>query len=283
MTQNTPNDQVPRKKQLRIRESANLTVIDQILFSDSSIAEARKIIFNRFGEKYSGNTLRSRKAELEAKAATIEKVVTDNAIAKRELQKETAYVIKTMGQELQSILSVKLPLDHPLFKHAQNLRELLESVIRKTSELYEDIDILAIYRYIVNVQHLRIAKMQELELSMGLPMRDQADNLRLMKDLLTDLLEIHKVMGLKPKFGDPAQNLQANMGTNANEVDSMKRSREIRRRIDEIKKLPAAEQEQKMDEFKRELIDGTVDAKFTDIKPEEPKTPAPDEDVNAKK
>ena len=278
MIQNTPNDQVPRKKQLRIRESANLTMIDQILFSDSSIPEAQKIILNRFGEKYSGNTLRTRRRELEAKAATIAKVVTENNIVKRELQKEGAYIIKTMGQEAQSIMDLVIPAEHPLFKHAQNLKELITSIVRKSSELYAEIDYLAIHRYITNIQHLRIDKMHELELSMGLPMRDQMENLRLMNELIKDGLELHEEMGLKPRFGDPEQNRQANLGMDDKEAESMKRSREIRRRIDDIKKLPAAEQEKKMAEFKRELISGAVDAKFTDIKPDEVKKP--DEDKN---
>ena len=164
-----------------------------------------------------------------------------------------------------------IPPDHPQYKAAQILKELINSIVRRSSELYAEIDYLAEHRYLFNVQRLRMNKMQELELTMGLPMRDQADNIRLMQDLINEGIDLHEKMGLKPKFGDPAQNMQTNLGMDDKETENMKRSREMQRRIAEIRKLPSAEQEQKMEEYKRELFPGIADAKYTDIKPDDAK------------
>jgi hypothetical protein len=254
-----------------IRESKNLSAIDALLFSNATTAKAQKLITERFGETYSIGTLRTRRRELEAKAAEIQKVVTENTIAKQDLQKQTAYVIKTLGQEAVPIMDALIPPDHPQYKAAQILKELINSIVRRSSELYAEIDYLAEHRYLFNVQRLRMNKMQELELTMGLPMRDQADNIRLMQDLINEGIDLHEKMGLKPKFGDPAQNMQTNLGMDDKETENMKRSREMQRRIAEIRKLPSAEQEQKMEEYKRELFPGIADAKYTDIKPDDAK------------
>jgi hypothetical protein len=267
MAENTPNTQVVRKKQLRIRESRNLSAIDNLLVSNISVVKAREFITDRLGETYSLNTLRSRKRELEKKVIEMQKIMTAEIVSKEDVKKHSVYVLRTLEQETVSLMSSLLPPEHSQHKAVQNLKELINSIIRRSSELFAEVDFLAVFRYAINMQQLRIAKMAELEATMGLPMRDQADNLRLLADLVKQGIELYTKMGLKPRFGDPELNMQANLGMDDKETESMKRSKEMRKRVDEIKALPPGEREEKMNEFLRQKFPGiAVEAKFEDVK-----------------
>jgi hypothetical protein len=255
---NRQNVQVPKKKLFRIRDSKNLSAIDATLLSGVSLPEARKMIADKLSETYCINTLKARRLELKATAANMQKKMKAEYVAAYETKKDTVYILKTLEQEAVSIMNALLPPEHQQYKAVENLKNMITSVIRRSEELYADVDFLAVFRYAINMQQIRVAKMAELEVTIGLPMHDQTDNLRTLVDMVERGVNLYKGMGLKPKFGDPSQNRQANLGMDDKETESMKRSKTMQKRIAEIKKLPPEQQQKAFDEYRRELFPGIV-------------------------
>jgi hypothetical protein len=72
-------------------------------------------------------------------------------------------------------------------------------------------------------------------------MRENTVNINTFVDLLVKSIELHQLMGLKPKFGDPATNIPINSSNRSGEPTS-ERHVELQKKLAVINTLPEDQQ-----------------------------------------
>lgn len=210
MSENGPKNAKPRKL---LKESPRLKEIDALLCSGISITAVKVLIAEKYGERYSRQSLQTRRQKLRKLALEAKLARPDNEAATVKMIETMVYQLKIIGEEAERILDKKLDPTDPDYRQLEAFKNLVKSMLQRSAEMFEDIDFLGYLRFTINMQKLRMTKLFALELQTGLPMRDNTDNIRVMLDLLERGIQMHKEMGLKPKFGDPSINLRVNLGS----------------------------------------------------------------------
>jgi len=248
-----------------LKESPNIKEIDGMLMSSMNVPQIAKAVKDTFGEDYHRGTFKRRRWELRESLKSAKATLAKEVAATAAEQKSLTYELRTLEQSAVEVMKLELDPAHPQAKAVKALREQIESFMRRSAELFGEIDFLGVLRYTINVQHLRVAKMLELEMQMGLPMRDNAENLRDLRESVKDGIEIYERLGLRPKFGDPAENLKANMGGElSNGVGLSERQKQLKAMVDEVKALPPELREKRSRELLLQMMNrvAPVDAKI---------------------
>ncbi len=209
----------------RLKKSKKLMEIDALLYTHISIPTIQARVREKFGEEYSQSALKRRRIELQ--------VATDAAgnLAKLDAPRRTRPKAKDItklyadGKELVKIAEVVLPEGHPLKGLMKTFGDRLGSSFRWAAELFEDIDFLAYLRYIINAQHMRVARGLELEAQLNLNIRDTEASMDMLMRSIQTAIELYREMGLKPRFGDPDENRAANAGASVRETEDVRLKR----------------------------------------------------------
>ncbi|GEM_PF-3535332 len=239
-----------------LKDSPNIKEIDALLLSSLSILKIAGIVKDKFKEDYHVETFRRRRTELRKKVKMATAAIDSVAEIKASEQKSLTYELKTLEQSVVDVMKLEMAPGHPQAKAVGALRTQIESFMRRAAELFGEIDFLAVLRYSINVQHLRVAKMLELEMQMGIPMRDNTENIRVLFELTKGGIEMYKELGLRPKFGDPVENLKANLGSSEQStgVGLSERQRQLKAMSDELMALPPEQREKRSREMMHELV-----------------------------
>jgi hypothetical protein len=244
-------------------KSLNLQGIDAILLSGISLAAARQAVTEKFGETYCIKTIHRRRVKLEQAAREI-KAFT---VPKDPRADSLMYQLKTLGVELERTMDANVDKTDPSYQMLETVKKQIQSFLRRSAEYYEEVDHLGLIRYVLNTMHIRISMMHEMEMKMGMVLRDNTDNLVRMMDAIVSSIEVHQTLGLKPKFGDPTINLNVNVGAGS-QVNIGNTQSERNARLDEIEKALHGLQGEERDKKLRELVFkqvGLKDASFEEI------------------
>lgn len=248
-----------------LMKSPNLKEIDVILLSGLTLAEARQTLTEKFGETYAIKTINRRRLKLEKEVRDI-KAIT---VPKDPRQDSIQYQLKTLGEELQRAQEAFFDATDPRQQVLEQIRKQLASVMRKTAEYYEEVDHLGLIRFVLNLMHVRISMMHEMELKMGMVLRDNTDNLVRMMEAIVDSIEVHQTLGLKPRFGDPTVNLNVNVGAGGQINIGSSTQSERNTRLEEIetalKGLAGEERDKKLREIAFKHA-GIKDASFEEVR-----------------
>lgn len=203
------SENTPKKKQSRLNQSHHIKEIEAILASGCTLQAARKIIIEKFDENWAINTLQRHRNKLR-KLAEQAKVVKATKDAR---PNSLVYELKTMGMDLLKVMDIHLDPNHEKYGEVEALKKRISSFFRRASEFYEVVDHLAVLCFLVNTQLDRVVQQRELEVKLGVVLKEGAVNIKLLLDLAMSSLRAHQEMGLKPKFGDPTLNVQVNVGS----------------------------------------------------------------------
>ena len=246
-----------------LKDSPNLKGIDALLLSGISLPAVRVKVTEMFGETFSIPTYSHRRAKLRD---AIREVQTAAAI-KDPRADSLMYQLKTLGVELERTMDANVDKTDPSYQMLETVKKQIQSFLRRSAEYYEEVDHLGLIRYVLNTMHIRISMMHEMEMKMGMVLRDNTDNLVRMMDAIVSSIEVHQTLGLKPKFGDPTINLNVNVGAGS-QVNIGNTQSERNARLDEIEKSLQGLQGEERDKKLRELVFkqvGLKDASFEEV------------------
>ena len=209
-------------------------VIDSWLIArGSNVQEIQRRAKEELGIQISTKTLYVRKEKLLAAKQLVERSAAKQAQAEKEAEpkvvEEVVDEFLTIGKSLVPLIGAILPDDNPT-KHALlAVQTQMESVLRRSKEFRDNFDHLSEMRWLLNMMEIRIAKMFELEMQMGVPMRDNTSNIQAMMTMIKDSIELHQSLGLKPKFGDPKLNVTVNIGATHGQEGTELQSERLKR------------------------------------------------------
>jgi hypothetical protein len=255
--QNEEQEESSSRERIPLTKMHFLKDVDDLLISGKSVKEVQTLIRKRYGVEYSTKTYERRR----------KKLLTDLERVTKEPAKGTlAYELKTLGVLAEKLSELKLDSDHPEFKLVETFKTQLNSFLRRSAELFDDVDHLAYLRYALNLMQMRIAKMFELEMNMGLIMRDNTANLQALVSMVEKSIEIHQSLGLKPRFGDPKINLSVNVGAGGTLQVNELQSERVKRLRDIVAALENADPEERV-RLRQELLFKriAVEAEFEQI------------------
>ena len=194
-------------------------IIDRILMLEKWVTSAQKRLKDEEGISVNIQTLRYRKVELVKAKALLEVGIAKQQEAERKgdpkTVEETVDTFLTLGKTALSIVDLVLEDGNPQKNVLLVVQSQMASVLRRAKEFRDGFHHLSEMRWLLNLQEIRIAKMFELEMQMGLPMRDNLANIQGMMGMIKDSIELHQSLGLKPRFGDPKLNININVGGTA--------------------------------------------------------------------
>lgn len=261
MSENVIENKKPPKL---LMESPNLKEIDALLLSGISLPAVKVKVTEQFGETYSLPTYSHRRAKLRAAIADVKAVTVPNDPR----QDSIMYQLKTLGVELEKTMDVKVDKTDPSYQMLETVKKQIQSFLRRSAEYYEEVDHLGLIRYVLNMMHIRISMMHEMEMKMGMVLRDNTDNLVRMMEAIVDSIEVHQTLGLKPKFGDPTINLNVNVGSGS-QVHIGNTQSERNTRLEEVERalqgLEGEERDKKLREIMFKHV-GIKDASFEEVK-----------------
>lgn len=256
-----------------LKDSPNAKDIDTLLLTPASIPEIRALITQKMGETWGISTLKKRRYELRAglvaAKAEADKMTAAKETEDRGTKASFVYELKTMQQSVVELLKLEVTPDHPQYKVLQQVKDQITSFLRRSAEFFSEIDHLATLRYAINLQQMRVSKMYELELAMGMILRDNSANIDMLVNMVAKSIEIHQSLGLKPKFGDPTLNLQINLGTGGQPAASesqTERYKRLKAFTDELNSVPPEKREMKRRELLSRLFPGMISADYQVIK-----------------
>ena len=257
----TENKKIPKK----LVNSPFLKEIDALLLSGISLPDVKAKVTEKYGETFSLPTYCNRRANLKSQVKSIQAL----SVPKDPRQESIAYQLKTLGEDLEKAKDAMLDPSDPRKAVLDQIHKQLTSVLRKTAEYYEEVDHLGLIRFVLNMMHVRISMMHEMELKMGMVLRDNTDNLVRMMEAITESIEVHQTLGLKPRFGDPTVNLNVNVGAGG-QVNIGKNTQSERNvRLEEVEKalmgLTGEARDQKLRDIAFKRV-GISDASFSEVK-----------------
>ena len=251
-----------------LKKSKNIKEIDELLASAKTLEVIKEEVLTRFGERYSLKTYSKRRIKLDAMAKRTRQVETRDRNLQKEIDK-IGYELTTLGEAAHAVMTLAPESSDPMYNTIKAFQTQVASLLRRASELYNDFDHLGNLRYALNTMQLRIAKMFELELQMGMILKDNTYNLETFVDMIDKSVKIHQSLGLKPKFGDPVLNLHVNVGqggtANVNTELQSERFNRLKAKSEELAKLPPEKREEARKAMLKELFDRAQEAKFTEI------------------
>ena len=249
-------------------------VIDAMLVSESVVTKARQRLKDEHSIGMSVKWLRMRKNELIKAKITLEKAVSRQNDEERQADpktvEETLDTFLTLGKTAMSVIDLVLEANDPQRNALIAVQAQMNSVLRRAREFRENFDHLSEMRWLLNLMEIRISKMFELEIQMGIPMRDNTTNIQAMMTMIQQSIELHQSLGLKPRFGDPKLNININVGGTAggNELQS-----ERFKRLKELAERYAKASPEDQVRMRHEMLVETklahpvpVDAQFKDVK-----------------
>lgn len=259
------------KKQRPRFSEAELTKIDAMLSNEPVATKARHRLLVEFNIKVSIKTLYNRRRELDKAKRTLEAAVArqgekEKAAAPKTVE-ETLDTFLTLGKSVMSVIGVVLPETNPQRQALISAQSQMDSILRRAKEFRESFDHLSEMRWLLNVMEIRVARMFELEMTMGMPMRDNTTNIQIMMSMIRESIELHQSLGLKPKFGDPKLNININVGGRAGGEGSEIQSERFRRLKALTETFAKATPEERIGMRQQMLAEAKLatDAKFEDV------------------
>ena len=251
-----------------LKKSKNIKEIDALLASAKTLEVVKQEVLMRFGERYSLKTYSKRRIKLDSLAKRTRQPETRDRNLQKEIDK-IGYELTTLGEAARAVMTLAPDSADPMYNVIKAFQGQVSSLLRRASELYNDFDHLGNLRYALNTMQLRIAKMFELELQMGMILKDNTYNLETFVEMIDKSISIHQSLGLKPKFGDPVLNLHVNVGqggtANVNTELQSERFNRLKAKSEELAKLPPEQREEARKAMLKELFDRAQEAKFTEL------------------
>ena len=257
--------------------SKNIKAIDELLSGDLSTEAVKHLVEERYSERYSRETFDRRREKLDRVSGKVRegRRLMQGTMKDRNLQTEidkVGYELRTLGEVAEAVMLLAPDPLHPMFSSIKAFQAQVSSLLRRASELYNDFDHLGNLRYALNTMQLRIAKMFELELQMGMILKDNTTNLDTFVDMIERSVKIHQSLGLKPKFGDPQFNLQVNIGqmnngqnTNVNMEPQSERYARLKAVADKMASMAPEEREKARAELLGSMFGKPQEATFQDV------------------
>ncbi len=268
-----------KRKRSTIFDTADGRIVDQVLLATRWVTEAQRILKAENNISVNIQTLRYRKIELEKAKAVLEAGVLRQSEAERKADpktiEQTVDTFLTLGRTALSIIDIIVEDDNPQKSALMAIQSQVSSVVRRAREFRDGFDHLSEMRWLLNVMEIRISRMLELEMSMGIPMRDNSSNIQIMMGMIKDSIELHQSLGLKPKFGDPKLNININVGGTAG-GDGTELQSERFRRLKMLAETYSKASPEQRDALRQGILNETirqhpqptekpVDAQFRDI------------------
>lgn len=259
-----------RKQSVRFAD-IELVKIDAMLRNEPVVTRACHRLLVEHGIKVSVKTLYRRKVELDKAKRILEASVVrqgekEKAAAPKTVE-ETLDTFLTLGKSVMSVIGVVLPETNPQRQALISAQSQMDSILRRAKEFRESFDHLSEMRWLLNVMEIRVARMFELEMTMGMPMRDNTTNIQIMMSMIRESIELHQSLGLKPKFGDPKLNININVGGRAGGEGSEIQSERFKRLKALTEAFAKATPEERIRMRQEMLVEAKLatDAKFEDV------------------
>jgi len=144
---------------------------------------------------------------------------------------QTRKSLGDLEDKLVSLIDLNLDQieDREQRKLLKKMREDVCSNIRFAKELFAEVPYFAYLNYAIHLLQLRISKRHEMELRLGVVMRDTSEDTERLVRIIKEAIQIQQSLGIAPKVDKPinVNNIQTNMFLGNNPVDFQQHMAEI--------------------------------------------------------